>query len=425
MSRPVLLRSLFVAALTASFVLAATHARAEGTNLLSNPGFEDGLASHDWMPAAWDTSRAGTETVFFGRDEYSAHTGKFGVSVANASNLLPLWHNWSQTIDISPDMWGKDLVMKVWTKNNGVDGRGYVLLQAFRDTVGKVARQLKTSREIASRRAGFPGVNDPVADLAWKRLSFDDTETDWVEREARVFLAPTVDLVTLRMGLFGTGQVMFDDASIELEPAAPPAELPLRTNLIQDPSFEGNTLAWELSTPPFPRFVAQRDTLTAAHTGKASMHFHCENGVVSGRAGVAQVIVNRGLAGKRVRLTGFAKAESLQSQIGLQIFCHTRTGMKLEKSTMQVYGNTDWKPLIVETDVPEDTYAIWAWIMYTAPVPGHAYFDDLSFEVLGPATGAPTPNDWSPPGSARGTKAAAPRSKSKPTTTSRASNRAR
>jgi hypothetical protein len=126
------------------------------------------------------------------------------------------------------------------------------------------------------------------------------------------------------------------------------------------------------------------------------MHFHCQDGLVSGRAGVAQVLVHRGLEGKRLRLTGFAKAESLQSQIGMQLFCHTRTGMKIEKSAMQVYGTADWTPIIVETDVPPETYAVWAWILYTAPIPGHAYFDDLSLQILGPATGAPTPSAWAP-----------------------------
>ena len=41
--------------------------------------------------------------------------------------------------------------------------------------------------------------------------------------------------------------------------------------------------------------------------------------------------------------------------------------------------------------MPDDTYATWAWIEYTAPVPGRAYFDDMSLEVIGPATGEPTP----------------------------------
>src|SRR5947207_2252803 len=92
-------RAILACALGSFCVLThAPAAQADGANLLLNPGFEDSLASHPWMPAAWDTSRGNTEMVFFGRDAFSAHSGKYGVSVANASATLPLWHNWSQSI---------------------------------------------------------------------------------------------------------------------------------------------------------------------------------------------------------------------------------------------------------------------------------------------------------------------------------------
>jgi len=46
-----------------------------GRNLLANPGFEEGLAGHAWMPAAWDTFESGLNTVFFGRDSFLVHGG--------------------------------------------------------------------------------------------------------------------------------------------------------------------------------------------------------------------------------------------------------------------------------------------------------------------------------------------------------------
>jgi hypothetical protein len=377
-----------VAALCA--IAAAATAHADGPNLLSNPGFENPLEDHPWMPAAWDTSRGNTEMVFFGRDNFSAHTGQYGVSVANASVTVPLWHNWNQSIDVTPDMWGKDIVFSVWTKSNGVDGRGYIGVQAFRDTVGKMARVWKLDRTASSRRLGLAGVNDPVIDLGWKRESFAENQTDWVQRTLRVYLPPTTSLITVHCGLFGTGQVQFDDASLTLETAAPAAVPQLRTNLIQDSGFEGDALAWELSTPPFPPIEAARDT-ELAHSGKACMHFHCEAGLVSGRAGVAQVFCNRALAGKRLRMSAWAKSDSLGSSIFVHMFFHTKSGFSRVSSPQTVYGTMDWTKLTVEGDVPDDTYAVWAWIEYTAPVTGHAYFDDASLEVLGPATGQPTP----------------------------------
>ncbi len=371
-------------------VTLAPAARAGAQNLLANPGFEAPLPDHAWMPAAWDTSRGNTEMVFFGRDAYSAHTGQYGISVANASASLLLWHNWSQSLDVTPDMWGKDMVFTIWTKSNGVDGRGYACLQAFRDSVGKMAREWKIDRTTAGRKLGLAAVNDPITDLAWQRQSFNDSETAWTQRSLRVYLPPSTNIITVRLGLFGTGQVLFDDASLTLEPAAPAVVPPLHTNLLSDPGFEGPSLGWELSTPSFPDFIAERDT-TLSHTGKACMHFHCEAGLVSGRTGVAQVFCNRALAGKRLRLSGFAKADSLGSAIFMHLFFHTRSGFVRESTPQSVFGNKDWTKLLVEADAPEDTYAVWAWIEYTAPVVGHAYFDDLSLEVLGPATGQPTP----------------------------------
>ena len=372
------------------WLLAAPGARAAGRNLLVNPGFEDPLAGHPWMPAGWDTSRAGTEAVLFTRDDYSKHEGSFGVGVANASTSLPLWHNWSQTIAVTPDMWGKDLVFSVWSKNNGLEGRGYVLLQAFRDTVGVLARKWGLPRGAAGRRGGFPGVNDPIVDLAWDRASFAERETDWIQRDLRVFLPPTTNLITVRIGLYGIGQVLFDDASLTLEPAKPAVAPPLHTNLLADPGFEAGGLGWELSIPPFPMYTAGPDTVHP-HSGTYCMHFNQEHGMVAGRAGVSQVFCNRALSGKRVRFSAYGRSDTLRSQILLHLYCHTRTGVTQVPSVGRVSTTSDWTPLAVECDVPRDTYSVWAHIEYTAPVAGHAYFDDASFEVLGPATGAPTP----------------------------------
>ena len=378
-----------VAALVGVLALAPA-AGAQSRNLLANPGFEAPLEDHEWMPAAWDTSRGNTEMVFFGRDAFSAHTGQFGISVANASATLPLWHNWSQTVQVTPDMWGKDIVFTIWTKNNGVDGRGYVLLQAFRDSVGRMSHEWKVDRSTAARRLLLSGVNDPLTDLGWKRESFNETETEWIQRTERVYLPPTTNTITVRLGLYGTGQVQFDDASLTLETAATAAVPPLHTNMFADPGFEGDGLAWELSMPPFPLFEVYRDT-TLAHSGKSCMHFSGKEGLISGRTGVAQVFCNRSLGGKRLRLTGYAKADSLGSSIFVNLFFHTRLGFLRQSGPQPVSGTQDWTKLLVESDVPDDTYATWAWIEYTAPVPGRAYFDDMSLEVIGPATGEPTP----------------------------------
>lgn len=387
----------------------AVPARADGTNLLVNPGFEDSLGNHPWLPAAWDTSRGNTEMVFFGRDGFSAHSGRFGISVANASATIPLWHNWSQTVDVTPDMWGKDIVMTVWTRSNGVDGRAYCFVQAFRDTIGKMSRTWKVPRDEATEMLGYQNANDPIVDVAWKRVAFDDKDTDWVQRTARVYLPPTTNEIILRLGLFGTGQVMFDDCSITLEPAEPAVAPPVRTNMLADPGFEGSTMAWELSTLPFPPIIAEKDSVYA-HGGRASMHFNLEAGMASGRAGVAQGLCNRALSGKRLRMGAWVRTDTLRSAVFLQIFCHTATGVTHVTSTSSVYGTMKWTKLQLDADIPEDTYIVWAWVEYSAPVAGHAYFDDASLEVLGPAgQSPPEPPPATPKKTAKATPKPAPK----------------
>src|SRR5439155_8358670 len=91
-------RAVLALALLASMVSFASSSNAAAVNRLKNPGFEDGLGDHPWMPAGWDTSRSGLTSVFFGRDTLLAHGGHYAVTVANVSALWPFSHNWSQTV---------------------------------------------------------------------------------------------------------------------------------------------------------------------------------------------------------------------------------------------------------------------------------------------------------------------------------------
>src|SRR6185295_18646470 len=98
-------------------------------------------------PAGWDTSRADLQTVFFGRDTFAVHGGRYAISVASASALYPMAHNWSQMLIVDPQWWGKDLVFSIWTRSMGVEGRAYIKLDAYQDTLSKMARIWKVSRD--------------------------------------------------------------------------------------------------------------------------------------------------------------------------------------------------------------------------------------------------------------------------------------
>ena len=360
------------------------------TNLLKNPGFEDPIRDHAWMPANWDTSRTGLPSVFFGRDTMAAHGGQYSVNVANVSTRVPMAYNWSQSVPVGPEAWGKDAVFSIWTRANGLEGRAYVLLQAYRDTVSKMAITWGVERDEALRKLRITKIDDPLLDLGWKRLQFSENQTDWVKREVRVYVPPTVNMLYVRSGVLGTGQVIFDDASLTLEPALPPDPLPLNTNLLADPGFEGDGNAWEYSMPPFDGLEVVRDE-TVAHTGKASVRLEGANGMVEARAGVCQVLCNREFAGKRIRMSAWVKTDSLRSTAFMKVYFHGLTEAKAIPGWEQFGLNTPWTKTTFEVDVPEDTYSVWAWYLYITPAKGRVFYDDMSLEVLGPATGVVGP----------------------------------
>jgi hypothetical protein len=312
------------------------------------------------------------------------------VSVANLSTRIPVAHNWSQTVLVGREAWGKDLVFSVWTRSNGLRGRAYVLAQAYRDTVSKMAVTWKVTRDEAMRRLGINKVDDALIDFGWARQFFVDEMTDWVRREVRVFVAPSTNVIFLRAGMFGTGQVLFDDASLTLEPARPAPPVAPGTNLLADPGFEGDGTAWEYALLPYEGHRVYPDT-TFARAGRASIRFEGgEGGIIQARAGVCQPIANRNLAGKRIRLSGWVHTDSLKGVAYIKLYAHTIRGMQQDAVPRQFSMNTDWTLTTLEMDVPKDTYEVWAWFLYNGPAPGIVRYDDCVLEVLGPATGEPS-----------------------------------
>lgn len=370
----------------AGVVPTAAAAPAPSGELLLNPGFEDPFEDHPWMPAAWDTSLTALPTVYFGRDTFLVHGGRHAVNIANTSTLVPTWHNWNQSVIVGPETWGKDLVLSVWTRSNGQQGRAYIMLQAYRDTIGKMAKIWGLPRDPAGKRLGINKLDDPIQNLGWKRSYFSDTETDWVRREVRVFVPRSVNMIYVRCGLVGTGQVVFDDASLRVEPARPAPVAAVGGNLMADPGFEGDGNAWEYSLPPYAGQRIDRDT-TVFHSGRASVRYSSGiEGLVQARAGACQVF-GRELAGKHVRLTAWAKTDSLKlGGAFVRLYCNSLARGTLQSDPGETLSLThDWTKLSVELDIPEDACVTWAWLAYTAPAKGLVWYDDASLEILGPA----------------------------------------
>jgi hypothetical protein len=233
-------------------------------------------------------------------------------------------------------------------------------------------------------------LDDPFQNLAWKRMYFSDTETEWVKREVRVYCPPLVNVIFVRCGLLGTGQVMFDDASLTYAAPRPPDPIAENVNLLADPSFERTGDDWEYSLPPYDGLIAEVDS-SVAHSGKAAMYVESGvDGIVEARAGVCQSIVNRALSGKRMRVTAYVKTDSLGAVPYVIVYCSTAGGDVRESPPREISGTVDWTKITHEFDVPKNTYMVWAWFVYDAPAHGKLWWDDASLEVVGPALTAGT-----------------------------------
>jgi hypothetical protein len=365
----------------------ALAAAAPSANRLVNPGFEEGVSGHPWMPTGWDTSRAGLSSVFFGRDTLLAHGGQYAVTVANVSDVWTFSHNWSQAVLVDSKDWGKDALLTIWTRSTGVEGRAYAMIQVFSDTLSYVAQAKHLPRDSVAVLMGIKPIDDPSFVLGWKRVAFSDEETPWVKREARVYIPPHTNVVFVRCGLIGTGQLMLDDASLTFETAQPAPELKVGVNILKDPSFEQGGLDWEFSVPPYRNTTGRVDS-TVAHTGRNSAYFKSgEMGFVTVGSGVCQTISNRNLGGMHFKMSGWFKTDSLVSTAYTLMYFSTPHGVVSIPTKDRFSLTNNWVQATLEADAPKDTYSMWVWYEYNAPAAGELHIDDCSLEVTGPAKG--------------------------------------
>jgi len=326
--------------------------------------------------------------VFFGRDSFLVRSGQYSVNVANTSTLYWMGHNWSQTLLVDRSWWGKTAVFSVWTRSNGQQGRAYVMAQAYTDSVSKMALIWGVSRDEARSRLNYNPMSDPLRDLGWQRTQFEDTQTGWIRREARIIIRPGTNVVFVRCGLLGTGQVLFDDASLTLEPTPAAPAVAAGTNLLSDPGFEEGGMTWEWAIPPFEGAIVERDT-TVAHSGRTSMVCRrLSDGVVSSRAGMAQPVRADALRGKRVRISGWFRGDSLTAGAIVLVSSHSLRDKAQSGTTDVLTGTFDWTYTATEFDVPKDADLVWAWMMQIVPVQGTLWIDDAALEVIGPSQSA-------------------------------------
>jgi hypothetical protein len=378
---------LVVAAVVVAAVAAPASAQGARTspNLLANPGMEEGGL---FSPTGWDTTVAGVPTVLFYWDPDVKRSGTHSLSVVNAGDALPVWHNWNQMIPDARKYVGRDLEFSGWVKSQQMSGRGYVIVQCYRDTVLLYALAHGMSRDQARTTLGYKYADDPQLEMGWARRYFSADLDEWTEVKTRVYVPPTTNVIFVRAGIFGAGQVWFDDFTLTDVPAKA-TPLPLGKNLLANPGFERPFDDWEFSLPPTPQASIVPDSVVS-HSGRFSARYASPNrAAFSTYMNSSQVFNARSLAGKRVRFSGWCKLQDMNlGSAYLNVYATGLYGVDGTLASESFSGTQDWKFYAVDYDVPKDTYTVWARAGVDA-LPGVTWWDDLKFEVLGdtPKTG--------------------------------------
>jgi len=364
-------------------LLAAPAAAAPlGTNLLANPSVEEGTLL---STTGWDSSITQLPTARFGWDQAEAHDGKRSLYIINTGNVIPVWFNWSQTLAGVNNLGGKELTLRAWVKTRNLSGKAYLLLQAYRDTVLIESMKQGVPRLRMRDLMHIKPADDPQLEMGWARKQISGNHDDWTPLEVKVFVPPSTNMVFVRGGIFGVGEVWFDDFSLTAGPATPEKPFAVGKNLLADPGFEGNLDEWELSLPPLEGLRADVDP-QISHSGTQSVRLESQrHPPFQLFSHVYQVFNTRALSGKRVRLSGWIKTDHLDAASAFFTIVATgQYGSFRPNIPEGISGTQDWTYATYEADIPRNTYTVWARAAFSTSE-GKVWFDDLKFEVVGDA----------------------------------------
>jgi hypothetical protein len=124
----------------------------------------------------------------------------------------------------------------------------------------------------------------------------------------------------------------------------------------------------------------------AAHEGHSSIYLKNKNATIEGFGTLMQQIQAGQYLGKRVRLSGYVKAEGIEGWSGLWMRVDKGRDM-LEFDNMQdrpIKGTSDWRTYDVVLDVPKDATGIAFGILLYGP--GRVWLSGTKFEVVSDAT---------------------------------------
>jgi hypothetical protein len=133
-------------------------------------------------------------------------------------------------------------------------------------------------------------------------------------------------------------------------------------------------------------------TTTEHHSGTKSAYIKSKETEIKGFGTYMQMTLPGKYIGKNVRMTGWIKSRDVKERAAMwmRVDGEKRDEM-LSFDNMQdrpIKGTTDWKEYTITLDVPQKAKALAFGVLLSGT--GEVYFDDMNFEILGPATGKDT-----------------------------------
>lgn len=141
-----------------------------------------------------------------------------------------------------------------------------------------------------------------------------------------------------------------------------------------------------------PRDYKMSVDSTVAHSGKASALLENRVAEPGGFGTLMQTFKADEYRGKRVRMSGYVRAQDVASWAGLWMRVNGPRGEPLAFDNMDkrpIKGTSGWQKYEIVLDVPDSAQDIAFGLLLTGA--GQVWMDDLSFEVVGkdfPTTGA-------------------------------------
>jgi erythromycin esterase len=211
--------------------------------------------------------------------------------------------------------------------------------------------------------------------------------TDWTRYELVVDVPQDVFPTWLGLWLQGQGQVWMDDLHLEIVGKNVPLTYMFgAATMIRNGGFEEGLRPWLPANQRNFLFVLDP---VVQHSGTASLKIQARSAASNGSALLSQVFDPQTYAGKRIRLSGYIRANEVRSSailwIGIQGTNYSLDSF--QRYSQPISGTTEWVKSEIILDVPpESNFAV---IGVTLEGTGMIWLDDFQIELVGIATPPP------------------------------------